>query len=93
VLTRDFIGMEVFDIDLRKIGKIKDLDIEKNTLQVNSLIVELEDEAAKEILGEKPLFKKSVVIISRSFIEKIGDVVTLKNSVRELKAKIERFKE
>ncbi|MEM3506423.1 MAG: PRC-barrel domain-containing protein [Candidatus Bathyarchaeia archaeon] len=93
MLTKDFIGMEVFDLDLRKIGKIKDLDIEKDTLQVNSLIVELDDEIASEVLGEKQLFKKSVVTISRSFIEKVGDVVILKNSIKELKNKLEKFKE
>ncbi|MEM3061072.1 MAG: PRC-barrel domain-containing protein [Candidatus Bathyarchaeia archaeon] len=93
MLTEDFVGMGVFDTNLRKVGKLKDLDIDKDTLQVNSIIVESEDDAADEVFGRKSLFKKSIARIPKSFIEKIGDVVILNSKIGELKAKIERFEE
>lgn len=91
MLSKEFMNMEVFDARLRKIGKVKDVEIELDTLQVINFIIELENDAAKEILGEKPMFKKSIAKVSRSLIEKIGDVIVLKNSVDELKSRIEKL--
>jgi len=67
------------------IGKVKDIEVNPSSFAVTDLIVEVEKEAARKIFGEKFLFGGAHVRLPVSTIDKIGDIVSLKFPVDQLK--------
>lgn len=66
------------------LGEAKDVDIDPNTWKVTHLQVKLSKLAAKEI-GVRKVFKTPTVRIPTSFIEEIGVIITLNQSIFDLK--------
>ncbi|MDA4112245.1 MAG: hypothetical protein OK439_06865, partial [Thaumarchaeota archaeon] len=59
------------------IGKIKDLELNEKTWQVESLVVELDPNVAREFNLKKAL-RKTVVKILVTYVQAVGDKVILK---------------
>ena len=66
------------------IGNVFGVDIEPMTWKVTYLQVKLSKLAAKEV-GVKKVFKISTIRILTSFIEEIGVIITLNESIFDLK--------
>jgi sporulation protein YlmC with PRC-barrel domain len=82
--TREFVGKEVVGFDGWNIGKIKDVIIDVDAWQVPSLYVKLESRVANEF-GMKQRFRSTHIPLDASYIQGIGDRVTLKISKDQLR--------
>jgi len=73
------------------IGKVKDIEVNPSNFAVTDLIVQVEKEAARKIFGEKFLFGGVSVKVPVSAIDKIGDIVSLKFPLDQLKEYLVRL--
>ncbi len=80
----ELLGKSVIGAKGNYIGEICGGDIEYSTWKVTHLQVKLSNIAAKEI-GVKKAFKKPTVFIPTSLIDEIGVVITLNQSIFDLK--------
>lgn len=85
MLGSAFNEKKVFAQGMSMIGKVKDVEVNPTSYAVTELIVEVEKEPARKIFGEKFLFSGTHVKVPISTIDKIGDVVSLKYPVDQLK--------
>jgi len=84
MLSSNFKKLTVYGAGMKKVGKVKDLDIDPTSFAVTHLIVEVEGRVAKQI-GIKPLIGRSTARLAVSIIDKIADAAILKLSIEELK--------
>jgi sporulation protein YlmC with PRC-barrel domain len=85
MLGREFNEKQVFAQGMSMIGKVKDIEVNPNSFAVTDLLVQVEKEAARKIFGEKFLFSGARVKVPVSTIDKMGDIVTLKFPLDQLK--------
>jgi sporulation protein YlmC with PRC-barrel domain len=91
MLGKEFNEKKVFAEGMAMIGQIKDISVDPQGFAVTDLIVQLEKEAARKIFGEKFLIGAPQVKVPVSIIDKLGDVVSLKFSVDQLKNHLVRL--
>lgn len=84
VCLDELLGKSVIGTLGNHVGDVFGLDIEPVTWKVTHLQVKLSKVAAKEI-GVKKAFKTITVRIPTSFIEEIGVIITLNESIFHLK--------
>jgi sporulation protein YlmC with PRC-barrel domain len=65
------------------IGRVRNLDLNEKSWQVESLIVELDDIVAKEFNLKKAL-RKTIVKILVTYVQAVGDKVILKEDKQKL---------
>ena len=68
---------EVVGINGSVLGKIKNLDLNDKTWQIESLVVELDTTVAKEFNMKKAL-RKTIVKVLVTYVQAVGDRVILK---------------
>ena len=78
-------GKTVVGTDGYVLGEFNSLNIDFNSWQANSFNVILSDEAASELNFKKPFLRKIIVGLPTQIIQAVGDVVTLKEPVRNIK--------
>ena len=91
MLGKEFNEKKVFAEGMTMIGQIKDISVDPQGFAVTDLIVQLEKEAARKIFGEKFLITAPQAKVPVSIIDKLGDVVSLKFSVDQLKNHLVRI--
>ena len=67
------------------LGEINDLHIDFDTWQATAFYVILSDEAAAELDLKKPFLRRVMVCLPTELIKAVGDIVTLKEPIRNLK--------
>jgi sporulation protein YlmC with PRC-barrel domain len=65
------------------IGRVRNLDLNEKTWQIESLVVELDDLVAKEFNMKKAL-RKTIVKILATYVQAVGDKVILKADKEKL---------
>jgi sporulation protein YlmC with PRC-barrel domain len=80
----ELLGKSVIGTWGNHIGEVTGLDIETVTWKVTHLQLKLSNIAAKEI-GVKKVFKAPTIRIPTSFVDKIGVIITLNQSLVDLK--------
>jgi sporulation protein YlmC with PRC-barrel domain len=80
---RELSELEIVDSSGWKIGKVKDVIIDRNTWRVTALDIELEKSIAKEFQMKHRL-SSTRVPVSIAYIQAIGDSVVLKASKEEV---------
>jgi sporulation protein YlmC with PRC-barrel domain len=80
----ELLGKTVIGAAGNYIGEVNNLDIEDNTWQITHLQVKLSDKAAKEF-GVKKTLKSSNIRIPTSLVKKIDVIITLNQSLMDLK--------
>lgn len=65
------------------IGRVRNLDLNDKTWQIESLVVELDDVVAKEFNMKKAL-RKTIVKILVIYVQAVGDKVILKADKQKL---------
>lgn len=65
------------------IGRVRNLDLNDKTWQIESLLVELDDNVAKEFNMKKAL-RKTIVKILVAYVGAVGDKVILKEDKQKL---------
>jgi len=91
MLGKEFNEKKVFAQGMTLIGQVKDISVDPQTYMVTDLIVQLEKESARKIFGEKFLMGGPQVKAPVSTIDKLGDVISLKFGVDELKNRLMRL--
>lgn len=77
------IGMKVITSGAHILGEVKGGKIDTKTWEVKQLQVKLADNAADK-LGMKKRFGSSNIAVPVSFIQAIGEVITIAKSIEEL---------
>lgn len=90
MLGKEFNDKKVFAEGMIMIGQVKDISVDPQNFAVTDLIVQLDKEAARKIFGEKFLIGGPQVKAPVSTIDKLGDVISLKFSVDQLKEHLVR---
>ncbi|MGO8805657.1 MAG: hypothetical protein ACLQO7_03490 [Candidatus Bathyarchaeia archaeon] len=67
------------------LGEMNDLHVDFNTWQATAFCVILSGEAAGELNLKKPFLRRIIMCLPTDVIEAVGDVVTLKSPIRNLK--------
>ena len=75
------------------LGEVEGVDVDLSTWQASGLYVSLTDDATAELRFKKPFLSKVVIILPTKYIASVGDVVPLKESVKNLKDLVEWVKE
>ena len=79
----DLLGKEVVELNGSLIGTIKNVMFDEKAWQVGSLDVQLDENMAKEFEMKK-VFRNYRIPLSVTYVQGIGDKVTLKTSKEEL---------
>ncbi len=78
-------GLEVITVDAFNIGEVDGAEADTGTWQITHLVVELSKEVVKELGFKKPILGSVSVCLPVTTINKIGHVVTLNQSIHDLK--------
>jgi sporulation protein YlmC with PRC-barrel domain len=85
MLGKEFNEKQVFAQGMNLIGKVKEIEVNPNSFALTDLLVQVDKETARKIFGEKFLFSGAHVKVPVSTIDKLGDSVTLKYPLDQLK--------
>ena len=66
------------------LGEVDSVNINSNTWQANTFYVNLSDEATAELGFKKPFLSKITVCLPTQLVKTVGDIVTLKEPIRNL---------
>jgi sporulation protein YlmC with PRC-barrel domain len=83
MISKDLIGKEVVGAEGWKIGKVKDIMIDKDTWAVTSLSIDLESNIAKEFKLKK-MWGKSDLTIPVGHVQGVADRIVLKTSKSQI---------
>ena len=78
-------GKKVIGSEGYILGEVDGVDIDLNSWQANAFYVSLSDEAIAEFRLKKPFLSKITVCLSTKLVKAVGDVITLKIPIRNLK--------
>jgi sporulation protein YlmC with PRC-barrel domain len=83
-------GKKVVGTEGYILGEVDGVDIDWNTWQANAFYVSLSDEATAELRFKKPFLRKITVSLPTQLVEAVGEVITLKEPIRNLEDIAER---
>ena len=78
-------GLEVITADAFNLGKVDGAEVDTGTWQLTHLVVELTKEGEQALGLRKPILGSISVCLPVTAVNKIGHVVTLSQSIPELK--------
>ncbi len=78
-------GTQVITSNAFTLGEVEGAEIDTGRWQVTHLHISLAKEATEELGFKKPLMGSVKVCLPVTFVEAIGDVITLNKSFQELK--------
>lgn len=81
-------GRKVYDRAGRALGDVAGLEIDSMDWRVTGVRVEVDREAADDLGVDKPMMGRASVILSQERVAAIGDVVTLRDSIEELRSRM-----
>ena len=81
--SRDFLDKDVVGSDGWKLGKSKEIICVPNTWQITQLEIEPNEKLENELGGSVP-FRHSRLPIDITYVQGIGDVITLKATKEEI---------
>ena len=74
-----------------KIGEVKNFEMNIEQMKITHLIIKMENQAAREILGKRRLIRQQRAKIDIQSIETIKDAVILRQPMDELKGIISKI--
>jgi sporulation protein YlmC with PRC-barrel domain len=72
------------------LGEVDGVNINSNTWQANTFNVNLSEEATAELGFKKPFLSKITVCLPTQLVETVGDIITLREPIRNLEDIAER---
>jgi sporulation protein YlmC with PRC-barrel domain len=78
-------GRKVVGTEGYILGEMNDLQFDFDTWRATAFYIILSDEAAAELNLKKPFLRKIMICLPTELIKAVGDVVTLKEPIRNLK--------
>jgi len=83
------VGLDVVTSDAFVLGQIDGTNVDTNNWKVTHLDIELTDDAARELAFKKPFLGSVKICLPIDFVSKVGDVVTLKTIMADVKSRPE----
>jgi sporulation protein YlmC with PRC-barrel domain len=83
-------GKKVVGTEGYILGEVNGVDIDLNTWLATAFYVNLSDEATAELGFKKPFLSKITVCLPTQLVKAVGEVITLKESIRNLEDVAER---
>ena len=83
--------MIVYSKNMVKIGEVKNFEMNIEQMKITHLIIKMENQAAREILGKRRLIRQQRAKIDVQSIEAIKDAVILRQPMDELKGIIKKI--
>ena len=83
--------MIIYSKDMVKLGKVEDLEIDPNEMKITHLILELENQVAKEFYDKSPKLRRLKGRVSSQLIETFKDAIILKEPKSNLKDLVENL--
>jgi len=77
-------GKKVVGTERYILGEVDGIDIDLSTWRANAFFVSLSDDAASELGVKKPFLSKITVCLPTQLVEAVGEVITLKEPIRNL---------
>ena len=77
-------GKKVVGTEGNILGEVDGIDIDLSIWQATAFYVSLSDEATKNLRFKKPFISKIRVCLPTNFVKAVGDVITLKEPIRNL---------
>jgi len=78
-------GMKVVTADAFTVGDVNSVQIDPKTWTVTHLNIDLTDDSLRELGFKKPFLGGVKICLPVNIVSKFGDVITLKNQLRDLK--------
>jgi sporulation protein YlmC with PRC-barrel domain len=79
-------GTKVITANAYVLGEVDGAHVDIDTWKVTHLDVDLTNEATKELGFKKPFLGSMKVCLPVTIVKEFGDVITLENSLQELKS-------
>lgn len=89
MLFGDLKDKAVYSKNMLLLGKVKDLEIDLGEMRVTHVILEVEKQVAKDLLGKMIVIRHAKGRVPSQLIESVKDAVILKQSTSQLKGAIE----
>lgn len=89
MLSSELKDKVVYSKNMVLLGKVKDLEIDLEGMKATHLVLEVEKQVAKEILGKMIVIRHAKCRVPTQLIESVKDAVILKQSTSELKGSLE----
>ena len=71
------------------LGKVKDVEIDLREMKVTHLILQVEKQVAKDLLGKMIVIRHAKCRVPTQLIESVKDAVILRQAANELKGSLE----
>jgi sporulation protein YlmC with PRC-barrel domain len=78
-------GKKVIVANAFNIGEVEGAEFDPKTWQITHLQVKLNDDATKQLGFKKPPLSHVTILLPVGTVKAVGDVVSLSNSIEELK--------
>lgn len=91
MLGSNLLNMIVYSKNMVKIGEVKNFEMNIEQMKITHLIIKMENQAAREILGKRRLIRQQRAKIDIQSIETIKDAVILRQPMDELKDIIKKI--
>ncbi|MBU0624367.1 MAG: PRC-barrel domain-containing protein [Candidatus Thermoplasmatota archaeon] len=85
VRAKSMIGLSVITSDAVRLGQVDGTELDTDSWKVTHLRIDLTDDSIRELGLKKPFMGGIRVCLPVSHVIKLGDVVTLKTSLAEVK--------
>jgi sporulation protein YlmC with PRC-barrel domain len=89
LLSSELKGKVVYSKNMVLLGKVKDVEIDLEGMRVTSLVLEVEKQVAKEVLGKMIVIRHAKCKVPTQLIESVKDAVILRQPTSELKGSLE----
>jgi sporulation protein YlmC with PRC-barrel domain len=83
------VGKRVIGANAYLLGEVAGADIDTEKWQLTHLHVSLTDDATRELGYKKPFMGSVIVCLPVQVIQAVGDVITLKKGINELRNVVE----
>jgi sporulation protein YlmC with PRC-barrel domain len=87
------VGKQIVSAKGEIMGEVDGLEVDSTNWQVTHLHVSLSKDATIELGLKKPMLSKAVINLPTNLVVSVGEVVTLKDSIKNLRDVVKLVKE
>jgi len=85
VHAKNLVGLTVVTSDAAKLGQVDGTELDTESWKVTHLRIDLTDDSIRQLGLKKPFMGGIRICLPISHVSKVGDVVTLKPSLEEVR--------
>jgi sporulation protein YlmC with PRC-barrel domain len=89
LLSSELKDKVVYSKNMVLLGKVKDVEIDLEGMKATHLVLEVEKQVAKEVLGKMIVIRHAKCRVPTQLIESVKDAVILRQPMNELKGSLE----